>query len=365
VLDTIYSSYEPFGAISENDHAEPAMCYQFSLSDGKRLKYGLFNVHNLQWVVPCEYDRYKISQNYLLIGKGNNENRLKGLVNREGEFVVPLQYPDVDYREDDRIAVVRQNGNYGVVDFKGAVLVPFRYKRLTMLPEYTTGSNAFPLPKGYFIFSMDSLCGLMKLNQKVIIPAKYITISPTRSGFICQSGDSCTVVNYSGKTVLNSAPLSLAESISGIFSYNESPDSRIVLDLYGQTERMKISVYGFEPVVVPQIPDPVRVYDSYELTSPASFPGGEQALRKYFSENLNYPQEAMELGIEGKCFLEFEVGTNGKLSYIKVRRGVHNCPECDREAIRVVRTMPDWIPGQVDGIAVSSRALIPVVFRLD
>lgn len=364
VLDTIYSSYEPFGAISENDHSEPAKCYQFSLSDGKRLKYGLFNVRNLQWIVPCEYDRYNISKNYLLIGKGNDENRVMGLVDREGKFAVPLQYPDLDYREDDRIAVVQQNGNYGVIDFKGTVLLPFRYKRLTLLPEYTTGRNAFPLPKGHFIFSQDSLCGLMKLNQKVIIPAKYIAIVPTRSGFICRSGDSCTVVNYSGKTILSSAPLGIAEIISGIFSYNETPDSRIVLDLYGQDERITESVVSVEPVVVQQIPDPARVYDSGELTSPASFPGGEQAMKKFLSENLKYPQEAMDLGLEGKCFLEFEVNTNGKLSGVKVLRGVRDCPECDREAMRVVKTMPDWIPGQLNGVAVICRMRIPVQFRL-
>lgn len=97
----------------------------------------------------------------------------------------------------------------------------------------------------------------------------------------------------------------------------------------------------------------------------AIFPGGREELDKYLAKNLRYPENAIKNEIEGKCYLRFVVEKNGQISDIKVERGVPNCPECDQEAKRLVRSFPNWIPAKVNGEAVRSYFDLPVVFRLD
>jgi len=100
------------------------------------------------------------------------------------------------------------------------------------------------------------------------------------------------------------------------------------------------------------------------LTEYATFPGGRVAMLKYLAENRNYPERAVAEGLEGKCHLKFVVGKDGSISEVTVVKGVPDCHECDTEAIRLVRNMPNWIPEYVKGQPVSSIVNIPVIFKL-
>ena len=93
------------------------------------------------------------------------------------------------------------------------------------------------------------------------------------------------------------------------------------------------------------------------------FPGGEMALRKFISENIKYPVEAKDKGIQGKVFVNFVINENGKIENTKVVRNAH--PLLDAEALRVISLMPDWTPGKQSGKAVSVSYTIPVQFALD
>lgn len=94
-----------------------------------------------------------------------------------------------------------------------------------------------------------------------------------------------------------------------------------------------------------------------------SFPGGEKALKKYLGEHIHYPKVARENGIQGTVVVQFIVGTNGKLrDFTVVSRKLGGGLE--EEAIRVVRAMPDWIPGRQDGEAVNVQYSLPVRFVL-
>jgi periplasmic protein TonB len=97
---------------------------------------------------------------------------------------------------------------------------------------------------------------------------------------------------------------------------------------------------------------------------PAQFPGGKAALYRFLTDSLRYPQHALDYGIHGKCYVRFVVNTKGKVDYVRVVRGVPDCPECDAEAVRVVKAMPDWIPATQNGIAVNSYFNLPVDYRL-
>ncbi len=93
------------------------------------------------------------------------------------------------------------------------------------------------------------------------------------------------------------------------------------------------------------------------------FRGGEQALRSFIATNLGYPKTAQQERIQGKVFVSFVVDPWGFVQQIKVARGVH--PLLDREAMRVVRLMPQWTPGIKDGKTARVKYTVPISFRLN
>ena len=94
----------------------------------------------------------------------------------------------------------------------------------------------------------------------------------------------------------------------------------------------------------------------------ASFPGGNNALVKWVSENLRYPLFAAENGIQGRVIVKFTVLTTGEISDVIVVRGVDEM--LDREAIRLVKSMPKWIPGKRNGELVNIRYTFPITFSI-
>jgi TonB family C-terminal domain len=93
-----------------------------------------------------------------------------------------------------------------------------------------------------------------------------------------------------------------------------------------------------------------------------SFPGGQDEMMKYLSKNTQYPQTAAENGIQGTVFVQFVVDKNGRITDVKVIRGVD--PELDKEAVRVAKSMPAWLPGKQNGEAVRVAFTMPVKFVL-
>ena len=92
------------------------------------------------------------------------------------------------------------------------------------------------------------------------------------------------------------------------------------------------------------------------------YPGGMDKLVEYLSQNIKYPQQAIEKGIEGKVFVSFIVEKDGSVSNVQVQRSLGG--GCDEEAVRVVKAMPKWKPGKQDGKPVRVRYNLPINFRL-
>ena len=92
------------------------------------------------------------------------------------------------------------------------------------------------------------------------------------------------------------------------------------------------------------------------------FPGGSQKLKEFIEENLRYPKELEETCVQGRVIVRFIVERNGKLSNVKVVKSVD--PVLDKEALRIVKLMPRWIPGRQNGITVRVKFYIPIIFRL-
>jgi protein TonB len=92
------------------------------------------------------------------------------------------------------------------------------------------------------------------------------------------------------------------------------------------------------------------------------FPGGQLALRRYIAEHIIYPYEARENGIQGTIYLRFEILKDGSIGRIQIQKGVNEI--LDKEAVRVIRSLPDFIPGEQNNKKVKVWYSLPVTFKL-
>ncbi|GAG75074.1 unnamed protein product [marine sediment metagenome] len=92
------------------------------------------------------------------------------------------------------------------------------------------------------------------------------------------------------------------------------------------------------------------------------FPGGNQALQEYLASNIHYPEKAKEEGISGTVLVRFTVDESGIVKNVILDKKLH--PQLDKEALRVISSMPEWQPGFQRGKAVPVELLIPVEFKL-
>ena len=93
-----------------------------------------------------------------------------------------------------------------------------------------------------------------------------------------------------------------------------------------------------------------------------TYPGGDEARIRFLQENIKYPEEAKELGIQGKVFVTFVVEVDGSITDVRVLRGIGG--GCDAEAIRVVKSMPRWMPGKQRAQPVRVQFNLPIKFTL-
>ena len=103
------------------------------------------------------------------------------------------------------------------------------------------------------------------------------------------------------------------------------------------------------------------VFDVVEVMP--QFPGGQIAMMKYIMENMKYPEQAMKEGIQGRVAVRFIVEKDGSISDVKPVLSVH--PLLNKEAVRVVESMPKWTPGKQNGKPVRVRFNLPVMFKLN
>lgn len=92
------------------------------------------------------------------------------------------------------------------------------------------------------------------------------------------------------------------------------------------------------------------------------FPGGNEALQKFIASSIKYPVIAQENGIQGRVYVSFVVSAKGTVEQVKIARGVD--PNLDKEAIRVVQSMPAWKPGKQRGKPVKVSYTVPINFVL-
>ena len=135
-----------------------------------------------------------------------------------------------------------------------------------------------------------------------------------------------------------------------------------VFNVEGNDEEAGQVLKAKEVIAEPEPPkvEETKVFDVVEQMP--SFPGGQAALMQWLSSNIKYPVVAEENGVQGRVVCTFVVERDGSITDVKVVRGVD--PSLDKEAVRVLKQMPNWIPGKQNGSAVRVKYTVPVTFRL-
>ena len=133
-----------------------------------------------------------------------------------------------------------------------------------------------------------------------------------------------------------------------------------IADVKGNDEANGKDIADLKQVVTQAEPAEEQVFDMVEQMP--TFPGGTTELMKYIGEHLKYPPIAAENGTQGKVICRFVIGKDGQVRDVTIARSLD--PYCDKEAIRVIKSMPKWIPGKQNGKAVAVNFTVPIVFKL-
>lgn len=133
------------------------------------------------------------------------------------------------------------------------------------------------------------------------------------------------------------------------------------IDINTEDDKNKIVDVIAPPVAAQVIEEDEQVIFQVVETMP-SFPGGDAELFKYLSNNVKYPVIAQENGIQGRVICQFVVNKDGSIVDVDVVRSVD--ASLDKEAIRVIKSMPKWSPGKQRGKAVRVKYTVPVNFKL-
>lgn len=128
-------------------------------------------------------------------------------------------------------------------------------------------------------------------------------------------------------------------------------------ELGGEVLRIKEEIAPPEP---PKHVEDNKIFEVVEQNP--TFPGGTAALMSWLSQNIKYPVIAAENGVKGRVIVQFVVEKDGSITDVVVVKSVD--PSLDKEATRVIKNMPHWIPGRQNGSPVRVRFTVPVTFTL-
>jgi periplasmic protein TonB len=149
------------------------------------------------------------------------------------------------------------------------------------------------------------------------------------------------------------------EMLPTISEASAAVDEPILEEVPTQQEEVEEVIVVAPPPEPEPEPEPEPIPD---VIKDPEFPGGNEALKKWLSKNLNYPAMASRMGIEGKVVVQFTVDEQGKISDATVIEPLHKL--CDNEALRLVKSMPAWVPGEKNGVKTRQVYKLPIRFIL-
>lgn len=199
------------------------------------------------------------------------------------------------------------------------------------LLQITTQQKNIPIINYFNVSELKKRIAMMnKKKTSIIVSVKYFLVLPLVLGLLLTN---CSMDNQSEKEQEQDNPV---EAVTDII------------------------VHDKEDVEVVTSQEAKKPFTAVEKMP--SYPGGEKAMLGFIQSNLKYPETAQEAEIQGRVVIRFNVSRDGEIKDIEVLRGLD--PACDDEAVRVMKKMPRWIPGEHHGEKVDVYFTIPIVFKL-
>ncbi len=149
--------------------------------------------------------------------------------------------------------------------------------------------------------------------------------------------------------------ISCSKEVDVIESEKDPVDAKLIETDEGSTVSVKVNKTIEELTPVEEI---YRIAEEMPI-----YEGGEEGLRRFLADNLKYPEEAKKNSISGRVYVRFVVNKEGNVEQVSIARGVS--PSLDNEAIRVVQSIPKWIPAKQKGVSVAVYYTVPINFKLN
>ena len=171
-------------------------------------------------------------------------------------------------------------------------------------------------------------------------------------------------IKFTAPVIKKDSEVKPEEEMKSQEDLNKTSTSIGALDAKGNDEAAGVVLQAKQDIAQPEPPKHEEVENKVFTTveQMPSFPGGDAALMNWLRNNVRYPAVAEENGIQGRVVVSFVVERNGSITDVQVVKSVD--PSLDKEASRVVKSMPNWIPGKQNGSAVRVKYNVPVTFRL-
>lgn len=172
-----------------------------------------------------------------------------------------------------------------------------------------------------------------------------------------------STIKFTAPIIKKDADVRPEEEMKSQTQLTENKVTISIADVKGNDEKNGKDIADLKQVVTQKAepePEPEKVFDMVE--SMPSYPGGQAELMAFLQKNTVYPAMAQENNIQGRVSVQFVVERDGSVTDVHVIRPVD--PSLDKEAVRVVKSMPRWVPGKQNGKAVRVKYTVPVMFKL-
>lgn len=274
-----------------------------------------------------------------------------GYLKKKKKLVINYQFEEA-YRFKEELALVRQDGKYGFINSTGNFEIDCIY------------DDASSFNGGFAWIRKDSLEGLLNKDGTLFMKKYFINITQFYDGLarVVLKNDSLNTelkepflyafFDKKGNHFFYQYFSSASIFMNGRAKVGIS-DEYFFLDTLGRLSYRKKEEFEVKPYAS---------HKFVEVDEMPKFPGGERGLRSYIAYQLRYPALAREFGIEGIVYVRFKINTKGKVENAEVVGKVHEL--LDKEALRVVNSLPKWEPANKDGKPVNVYYTVPIGFTI-
>lgn len=219
-----------------------------------------------------------------------------------------------------------------------------------LLLKVSTNINGISIINNFNVSQLKKRIAMMNKERTSLIKLlKYLAVVPI--GALLLIGNAVQASENLTEKISSAVGLNVNETQNQLSADSASPKKDYAIGI--------AEVKG--DIVSVQEPDQKKKVFNVVETMPA-YPGGEQAMMEFIKNNLKYPKEAQDAKIEGRVTIRFVIDEEGFVTDANIMRGID--PACDKEALRVINTMPKWIPGKQNGKDVPVYFTLPIVFKL-